>query len=132
MRLERWSLHFYRLPYAREVVWANAREREGRFALLVIEAGGHAGIAEGTLKDTWSGVSPASLKASIADFLMPRLAAVDLGDEAAVSRAFAGIPENRLAKGMIESACWTLRAAAAGKPLWRLWGSAALFLFRCQ
>jgi len=125
VKLERWSLHFYRLPYAREVVWANAREREGLFALLSIESGGHAGIAEGTLKDTWSGVSPASLKASLADFLMPRLATVDLGDEAALSRAFAGIPENRLAKGMIESACWTLRAAAAGEPLWRLWGSDA-------
>jgi L-alanine-DL-glutamate epimerase-like enolase superfamily enzyme len=123
MTLERWSLHFYRLPYAREVVWANARESSGLFALLVLEAGGAKGIAEGTLKDTWSGVSPASLKASLEDFLIPRLRAVDLGDEAAVAKAFAGIPENRLAKGMIESACWTLRAARAGQPLWKLWGT---------
>jgi len=36
MKLERWSLHFYRLPYAREVVWANAREASGLFALLVL------------------------------------------------------------------------------------------------
>lgn len=123
MKLEHWSLHFYRLRYAREVVWANARESSGLFALLKLEAGGAAGIAEGTLKDTWSGVSPASLKASLEDFLMPRLRAVDLGDEAAVARAFAGIPENRLAKGMIESACWTLRAAVARQPLWKLWGT---------
>jgi len=123
MKLERWSLHFYRLAYAREVVWANARESAGVFALLVLEAAGVAGIAEGTLKDTWSGVSPRSLKAALEDFLLPRLAALDLEEEAAVSRAFAGIPENRLAKGMIESACWTLRAAAAGKPLWQLWES---------
>jgi L-alanine-DL-glutamate epimerase-like enolase superfamily enzyme len=121
VKLERWSLHFYRLPYAREVVWANAREDSGLFALLVLEAGGTRGIAEGTLKDTWSGVSPGSLRASFEDFLIPRLRDVDLGDAAAVARAFAGIPENRLAKGMIESACWTLRAAAAGAPLWRLW-----------
>ncbi|MEO8716933.1 MAG: mandelate racemase/muconate lactonizing enzyme family protein [Burkholderiales bacterium] len=124
MKLERWSLHFYRLPYAREVVWANARESSGVFALLKLEAGGAAGIAEGTLKDTWSGVSPASLKAVFEDFLMPRLRATDLADEAAVAAAFAGVPENRLAKGMIESACWTLRAALAGKPLWKLWGTA--------
>ena len=58
MKLERWSLHFYRLPYAREVVWANAREDSGLFALLKLEADGCSGIAEGTLKDTWSGVSP--------------------------------------------------------------------------
>jgi len=37
MKLERWSLHFYRLPYAREVVWANAREDSGLFALLRID-----------------------------------------------------------------------------------------------
>lgn len=121
MKLERWSLHFYRLPYAREVVWANARESSGLFALLVLEAGGARGIAEGTLKDTWSGVSPRSLGAALEDFLIPRLRDADLTDEKVVAKALAGIPENRLAKGMIESACWTLRAAAAGEPLWKLW-----------
>jgi len=123
VKLERWSLHFYRLPYAREVVWANARESSGLFALLRLDAGGCSGIAEGTLKDTWSGVSPTSLRAALEDFLVPRLQVVDLSDAAAVTRAFAGIPENRLAKGMIESACWTLRAAVARQPLWRLWST---------
>jgi len=121
MKLERWSLHFYRLPYAREVVWANAREAGGVFALLKLEADGCSGIAEGTLKDTWSGVSPRSLAAAFEDFLIPRLREVDLTDEKVVAKAFAGIPENRLAKGMIESACWTLRAAIAREPLWKLW-----------
>jgi L-alanine-DL-glutamate epimerase-like enolase superfamily enzyme len=121
MRLERWSLHFYRLPYAREVVWANAREDSGLFALLKLEAGGCSGIAEGTLKDTWSGVSPKSLAAALEDFLVPRLREADLTDEKGVAKAFAGIPENRLAKGMIESACWTLRAAVAREPLCKLW-----------
>jgi len=121
MRLERWSLHVYRLPYAREVVWANAREDAGLFALLVLEANGAKGIAEGTLKDTWSGVSPKSLAAAFEDFLIPRLREVDLTDERVVATAFAGIPENRLAKGMIESACWTLRATLAREPLWKLW-----------
>ena len=123
MKLERWSLHIYRLRYAREVVWANAREDSGLFALLKLESGGAAGIAEGTLKDTWSGVSPRSLRAALEDFLMPSIAGVDLADEQVVARAFAGIPENRLAKGMIESACWTLRAALAGEPLWKLWST---------
>lgn len=123
MKLERWSLHFYRLPYAREVVWANARERSGLFALLVLEANGAKGVAEGTLKDAWSGVSPGSLRAALEDFLIPRVREVDLADEAEVAKAFAGIPENRLAKGLIESACWTLRGALAKRPLWRLWGT---------
>jgi len=123
VKLERWSLHFYRLAYRREVVWANAREDSGLFALLRIDADGATGIAEGTLKDTWSGVSPGSLKAALEDLLMPRLKGLDLGDEKVVARACAGVPENRLAKGMIESACWTLRASLAQQSLWKLWGA---------
>jgi len=107
------------------VVWANAVERSGLYALLRLDSDdGATGIAEGTLKDTWSGVSPRSLAAALEDFLMPRLKTVDLADEKAVSAALAGIPENRLAKGMIESACWTMRAARAGAPLWKLWRTA--------
>ena len=33
----RWSLHFYALPYRREIIWANAVEGEGTFALLLID-----------------------------------------------------------------------------------------------
>lgn len=77
--LERWSLHFYSLPYRREIVWANAVERAGLFALLVLEGdNGARGIAEGTIKAAWSGVSPRSLAAAFEDVLMPRLAGVDI------------------------------------------------------
>ncbi len=123
MRLAEWALHFYRLPYARDVVWANAVERSGLYALLkLVSDDGATGIAEGTLKDTWSGVSPKSLAAVLEDILLPRLKQLDLADDKAVSAAFAGIPENRMAKGMVESACWTMRAAAASTPPWKLWG----------
>lgn len=125
MKLAHWSLHFYRLPYAREVVWANAREDAGLFALLRLTGDtGAEGIAEGTLKATWSGVSPRSLAASLEDLLIPAVREIDLSDDGAVSAAFAGIPENRLAKGLVESACWTMRAAAGGVPLWKSWGGA--------
>lgn len=122
-RLARWSLDFYALPYRREIVWANAVERAGTFALLIVEDDdGACGFAEGTLKDTWSGVSPRSLKAAFEDFLMPRLAQADIGSPPAVNAALAGIPENRLARGMIDSAAWMLHAARRGLPLWQLWG----------
>ncbi|MCX7962528.1 MAG: mandelate racemase/muconate lactonizing enzyme family protein [Burkholderiales bacterium] len=108
------------------MVWANAREDSGLYALLRLESDtGAAGIAEGTLKDTWSGVSPRSLAAALEDFLVPRIRTLDLSSEAALAAALAGIPENRLAKGMIETACWTMRAVQAGAPLWKLWGSRA-------
>jgi L-alanine-DL-glutamate epimerase-like enolase superfamily enzyme len=121
MKLARWSLHFYRLPYGREVVWSNAVEDSGLFALLRLESdGGIAGIAEGTIKDTWSGVSPRSLHAALEDVVLPLLKDVDLAEPALVTKALSRIPENRLAKGLADNACWTMRAAAARQPLYRL------------
>ena len=123
MKLARWSLHFYRLPYAREVVWSNAVEDSGLFALLRLESDtGVVGIAEGTIKNTWSGVSPRSLQAALEDIVLPLVKEVDLADDQAVLQAWAKIPENRLAKGLFDNACWTLRAAAAGAPLWKMLG----------
>jgi L-alanine-DL-glutamate epimerase-like enolase superfamily enzyme len=74
------------------------------------------------LKDTWSGVSPRSLAAALEDIVMPRLAGVDPCDATAVARVLEPLAENRMARGLAQTACWTLTAAAAGKPLWRLWG----------
>lgn len=123
MKIVDWSLHFYALPYQREVVWANAVEKAGTFALLHVRAdNGAQGIAEGTIKPTWSGVSPNSLKAALEDFVMPRLMTIDVSAPDAVMLALAGIPENRLAKGMADTACWGLRAMTAQQPLWRLLG----------
>jgi L-Ala-D/L-Glu epimerase len=121
MKLADWSLHFYRLPYGREVVWSNAVESSGVFALLkLVSDDGVSGIAEGTIKGTWSGVSPRSLQAALEDVILPTVKGVDLGDPGAVSLCFANIPENRLAKGLVDNACWTMRAAAAKQPLWKL------------
>ena len=123
VKLEQWSLKFYKLPYRREIVWANTVERAGTFALLTLEGdNGAQGVAEGTIKATWSGVSPRSLTAVFEDVLMPKLAGVDIASPAAVAQALAGIPENRLARGMLDSAAWVLHAATLGEPLWKLWG----------
>ena len=125
MKITEWSLHFYALPYQREIVWANAVERAGVFALLQLKSeSGFQGIAEGTIKPTWSGVSPRSLRAVLEDFIMPRLLTVDVSAPDAVRLALSGIPENRLAKGMIDTACWGMRAMAASQPLWRHLGGA--------
>jgi len=56
------------------------------------------------------------------DLLLPAVQEIDAGDAAAVSRQLARFPESFLAKMLIDNACWTLRAAAAGKPLWQLLG----------
>jgi L-alanine-DL-glutamate epimerase-like enolase superfamily enzyme len=123
MKLVDWSLHFYELPYQREVVWANAVESAGLYALLVLtDENGAQGVAEGTLKATWSGVSPRSLAASLEDFLIPKVLGVECDGAAGVMKRLEGVPENRLAKAMIDNAAWQIEACRAGHPLWKLWG----------
>jgi len=121
MHIAEWSLHFYRLPYARPVKWFNSVEDAATLVLLRIADGNGAdGVAEAPLRPTWSGVSPRSIAAVLEDLLLPALEGVDIGDAAAVSRQLARFPENFLAKMLVENACWTLRAAASATPLWRL------------
>ena len=126
MKLTAWSLHFYELPYKREVVWANAVESSGLYALLTLtDESGAQGVAEGTIKATWSGVSPRSLAASLGDFLIPKVLGIECDGAAGVIERLEGVPENRLAKAMIDNAAWQIEACRAGEPLWKLWGGSA-------
>jgi L-alanine-DL-glutamate epimerase-like enolase superfamily enzyme len=103
------------------VVWSNAVESSGLFALLkLVSDDGITGVAEGTVKSTWSGVSPRSLQAALEDVVLPSIREIDLADPRALTRAYSSIAENRLAKGLVDNACWTMRAAAAQRPLWKL------------
>ena len=125
MKIAEWSLHFYELAYEREVVWANAVERSGLYALLrLTDESGVEGVAEGTIKATWSGVSPRSLAAAFEDFLMPKVVGFACDDAAAMVKRLEGVPENRLAKAMIDNAAWQIAACRSGQPLWKLWGGA--------
>jgi L-alanine-DL-glutamate epimerase-like enolase superfamily enzyme len=123
VKLGEWSLHFYRLPYVRDIQWAYAKESSGDYVLLKLVAdNGAIGIAEGVINPVRTGYSPRSLAVALEDVVLPQLRNVDLADAKAVAAAVEKIPENRLAKTLVDNACWTLRAAAAGKPLWELWG----------
>ena len=123
MKLGEWSLHFYRVPYVRDIQWVYAAENSGDYVLLKLVAdSGAVGIAEGVIKPTRTGYSPRSLAITLEDVVLPQLRHVDLADAKAVAAALQKIPENRLAKALVDNACSTLRAAAAGKPLWEQWG----------
>src|SRR5437868_13314951 len=123
MKIIDWSLHFYELAYEREIVWANAVESSGLYALLSLtEESGAQGVAEGTIKATWSGVSPRSLAASFEDFLLPKVLGVECDGAAGIMKRLEGVPENRLAKAMIDNAACQIEACRAGQPLWKLWG----------
>jgi L-Ala-D/L-Glu epimerase len=126
MKLAGWSLHFYRLPYRRAVTWAYAAESSSDYALLQLTAdNGATGIAEGVVKPARTGFSPRSLAATLEDVMLPRLKDVDLADAAAVRRAFGWVEGNLAARALVDNACWSLRSAAAGKPLWQSWGGKA-------
>ena len=123
MKLDSWSLDFYRLPYRREVVWAYAAESSSDYALLKLVADdGTVGVAEGVVKPTRTGYSPRSLAVTLDDVILPRLRSVDLADAAAVREAFRWFDGNLAARALVDNACWSMRAAAAKKPLWQQWG----------
>ena len=123
VKLDSWSLHFYRLPYRREVVWAYAAESSSDYALLKLVADdGTVGVAEGVVKPTRTGYSPRSLAVTLEDVIFPRLQGVELSDAAAVRKAFDWVEGNLGARALVDNACWAMRAAAAKQPLWKQWG----------
>ena len=126
MKLADWSLSFYRLPYRRPVTWAYAAESSSDYALLKLVADdGTVGIAEGVIKATRTGYSPRSLAAALEDVLLPLLRDTDLADHRAVARAFQWLDGNLAGRALVDNACWSMRGAASGTPLWRQWGGAA-------
>ncbi len=125
MRTFDYTLHTYRLRYARPVRWSDIVEEAAPFELLRLrDKDGAAGVAEITVKPTWCGVTARSLIASVEEVLMPRLAANDLSDPAAVRRILDQVPDNEAAKTLIDCACWDLHAARQGRSLRSLWNGA--------
>ena len=123
MRLARWSIAVYKLPYPQPVRWKDTVEDGGLFLLLrLFSDSGLEGVAEGTLKPTWTGTTPRATAAALEDMLLPAVQRTDLADPLAVRAALERFPENTLAKALVDNACWDLRAQEADMPLWRLWG----------
>lgn len=120
--LAEYSLHTYSLPYVRPIRWSDIVENAGQFLLLQIRAqSGHTGVAEITIKPTWTGASLPVLIAAIDDIFMPRLRNIELSNVEQIRAALDEIPENHAAKALIDNALWDLYASYRGQPLWKLW-----------
>src|SRR5215217_64765 len=90
-----YALYRYRLPYVRPVRWSDIVEEAAEFLLLRLTSDtGHEGVAEMTVKPTWTGASLRSLVASLEDVFLPLLKKLNLADPLAVRAALEGIPEN--------------------------------------
>ena len=121
--IKRIATHPVHIPYPRTIHWGAHSESGADYLILEITtADGLSGIAEGTVKINWNGTTLRSLDTVIAEVFAPRLIGLDAADETAIRKVLRRIPEHRLAKSLIDVACWDLRAQAAGKPLWQLWG----------
>ncbi len=122
MRLVNWSFHTCRLPYERPVQWSDVVEDAAEFLLLKLESDtGHTGVAEMTLKPTWTGASRRGLVAALEDMLLPLVQKSAIDDRLAVRRAMDAFPGNLAAKALFDNALWDLQAAASGQSLWRAW-----------
>lgn len=125
--LASYVLYRYRLPYARPVRWSDIVEDAAEFLLLRLTSDtGHEGVAEITIKPTWTGASLRTLVASLEDVFLPLLRKLPLVDPAAVRASLEGIPENHAAKALVDNAVWDLRAAIQGQALHREWGGTSV------
>lgn len=122
MRIDGFELRHYHLPYTRPVHWFNSVEDAGEFIALKLFAEGATGVAEVTIKPTWCGLSARAFAALVGDLYVPAVQNVDPADPSAVSAALAVFPGNQIAKGLVQNACATLAASAAGQPLWQMLG----------
>lgn len=117
MRLAEHSLHSYRLPYARPVRWSDMVEDAAQFMLLRLVSGtGHSGVAEMTIKPSWTGASLRSMAAAINDIFLPLLQTLDLSSPETVRARLEAIPENHAVKALIDNAVWDLHAVSSQTP----------------
>lgn len=126
LALTGYKLHAVHLPYRRPVRWAGHQESGLDVMILALEsAGGLVGIGEAPVRLNWNAATLKSLAVVTEEIFMPRLMGQDLADEAKVTRFLRYVREHALAKSMIDSAVWDLRARAAGLPLHEYLGGAA-------
>jgi len=124
LKLTRHHFHPLHIPYHRKIRWAGHLESGVDVLLLVLETdGGLTGIGETPIRLNWHAATPASLMTVIDEVFLPQMAELDLGDEAAVKNFLAGFKEHPLAKSLIDTACWDLRAQLSGVPLWQRLGA---------
>jgi L-alanine-DL-glutamate epimerase-like enolase superfamily enzyme len=121
--IDRIVTHAIHIPYPRTIHWGAHSESGADYLIVeIVTKDGLSGIAEGTVKINWNGATLRSLSVVIEEVFKPRLIGVDAADEMALAKTLRRIPEHRLAKSLIDVACWDLRAQAVGKPLWQIWG----------
>jgi L-alanine-DL-glutamate epimerase-like enolase superfamily enzyme len=124
LKLTRHQFHPLHIPYVRPIRWAGHLESGVDILLLVLGTNdGLKGVGETPVRLNWHAATLRSLMTVIEDVFLPQMTNLDLGDEAAVKDFLAGFKEHPLAKSLIDTACWDLRAQLSDVPLWRRLGA---------
>jgi L-alanine-DL-glutamate epimerase-like enolase superfamily enzyme len=124
LKLTRHRFHPLHVPYVRPIRWAGHVESGVDILLLVLETdAGLNGVGETPIRLNWHAATLRSLMTVIEEVFLSQMAGLDLADEGAVKSFLGGIREHPLAKSLIDTACWDLRARAAGMPLWQRLGA---------
>ncbi len=105
MKIIEHRLRAYRLPYRRAVTWSDTREDSADYLLLTLTADdGRSGMAEVTLKRTWSGSSVRTVIAAVEDLFLPLLCQDAPTDATALLAYLDAVPENSAAKALVGTA----------------------------
>jgi L-Ala-D/L-Glu epimerase len=121
---DRHEIRTLHLKYPHAIKWAGHMEDGMDVVLLILRtADGAKGVAETSVRLKWHSASPRSFIATLEDVFIPVLRGVDLADEAATNEALSKVREHPLAKSLIDAACWDLRSAISGRPLWQTLGA---------
>lgn len=116
MRIRQAHWHAYRLPYRRTITWSDTVEDAADYLMLQLEDDqGRTGVAEVTLKPTWSGGTVRSVGAVLDDVLLPMILDREFEDAESLQKLLSIVPENSSAKALVGSACELIFLQAAGE-----------------
>jgi L-Ala-D/L-Glu epimerase len=121
---DRHEIRTLHLKYPHPIKWAGHMEDGMDVVLLILHTSdGAKGVAETSVRLKWHSASTRSFIATLEDVFIPALRGVDLEDEAATNECLSRVREQPLAKSLIDAACWDLRSAISGQPLWQRLGA---------
>jgi L-alanine-DL-glutamate epimerase-like enolase superfamily enzyme len=124
LKLTRHFFYPLHARYLRPVRWAGHVEAGVDVLLLVIETDqGLKGVGETPVRLNWHAHTLKSLMVVLEQVFLPRMKTLDLADADAVKAFLGTFKEHPLAKSLIDTACWDLRARLAGVPLWKALGA---------
>ena len=124
MKITSYKLFPVHFPYHHPIRWAGHAEPGLDAMYIRIETDeGLIGVGEAPVRLAWTGATLKSIAVVVDEVLMPRIMKLDIADEDAASSFMHYVREHVLAKSMIDSAIWDIRAQTAGKPFGEFLGA---------